>query len=111
MSDLQNIADSARQAIDVASDANALDAVRVQYLGKKGELTALLKGLKDLPNEQRPTAGAEINNVKARLQEAISLRKDVLEDEAVNKQLVSEANRGSMPLLRHVPWSDQRGEH
>lgn len=97
MNDLQNIADSARQAIDVAGDAHALDAVRVQYLGKKGELTALLKGLKDLTNEQRPKAGAEINKVKTRLQEVISLRKDVLEEEAVNKQLRSEAIDVTLP--------------
>lgn len=97
MSDLHNIVDSARQAIDVASDSNALDVVRVQYLGKKGELTVLLRGVKDLPLEQRPEAGAEINKVKTHLQEAISWRKEVLEEEAVNKQLLSEAIDVTLP--------------
>lgn len=56
---------------EAADDPAALDAVRVRVLGKKGDLTALLKGLGGLPPEERPAAGAAINAAKQRLEAAI----------------------------------------
>ena len=69
---------------------SALDDVRVKYLGKKGELTGLLKGLGKLSPEERPAAGAEINSAKEALQEAISARKADLDNAAIDAQLASE---------------------
>jgi len=97
MENLESLAAQARDAIDQAADAAALDQVRVDYLGKKGQITGLLKGLGKLSNEERPAAGALINQVKAQLQEHLSARKDTLEAAAVAAQLAQETIDVSLP--------------
>jgi len=97
MTDLTTIHNCALQAIEAANDAASLDAVRVQFLGKKGELTGLLKGLGKLSAEDRPAAGAEINKVKSVLQDAISSKKDLLEQSAIDAKLSAEAIDVSLP--------------
>lgn len=97
MSSLEDILSTAQTAVTATADAAALDDVRVQYLGKKGELTGLLKGLGKLPAEERPAAGAEINKAKEALQEAISLRKADLDNAAINEQLASETIDVTLP--------------
>jgi phenylalanyl-tRNA synthetase alpha chain len=67
-----------------------LDQIRVDYLGKKGQLTALLKTLGKLSNEERPAAGAKINEAKQQVQQAIQGKKDALEQAAINEKLASE---------------------
>ena len=79
MSDLAAIQRTALDAVAAATDVMALDIVRVRYLGKKGELTGLLKRLGKLPVDERPAAGAEINTVKSALQQAISEKREALE--------------------------------
>ena len=97
MSDLEDILSTALSAVASAGDASALDDVRVKYLGKKGELTGLLKGLGKLSHEERPAAGAEINSAKEALQEAISARKADLDNAAIDAQLASETIDVSLP--------------
>lgn len=79
MSDLAAMQRTALDAVAAATDVMALDTVRVRYLGKKAELTGLLKRLGKLPAEERPAAGAEINTVKSALQQAISEKREALE--------------------------------
>ena len=97
MSDLEDILSTALSAVASAGDSSALDDVRVKYLGKKGELTGLLKGLGKLSPEDRPAAGAEINTAKEALQEAISARKADLDNAAIDAQLASETIDVSLP--------------
>lgn len=97
MSDLEDILSTAQHAVASAGDSSTLDDVRVKYLGKKGELTGLLKGLGKLPPEARPAAGAEINSAKEGLQEAISARKADLENAAIDAQLASETIDVTLP--------------
>lgn len=97
MSELEDISRKAIEAVNAATDVAALDDVRVQYLGKKGELTGLLKGLGKLPAEERPAAGAEINKAKEAVQNAISERKDSLESAAIDAQLASETIDVTLP--------------
>ncbi|GAB5412808.1 MAG: phenylalanine--tRNA ligase subunit alpha [Congregibacter sp.] len=97
MENLESLAAEARSAIQSATDAPALDAVRVDYLGKKGRLTALLKGLSALSPEERPAAGAQINVVKQELFTAIAERKTTLDEAAINAKLASEAIDVSLP--------------
>ncbi|MDA0791224.1 MAG: phenylalanine--tRNA ligase subunit alpha [Proteobacteria bacterium] len=97
MSDLTDITEAGLAAVDVANDSVGLDAVRVQYLGKKGELTALLKGLGQLPPAERPTAGARINQVKKLLEDAIASRKSVLEAQALDAKLNAQAIDVTLP--------------
>ena len=61
MENLEALKHAALEAVSNADDLRALDDIRVNQLGKKGELTALLKGLGKLSAEERPAAGASIN--------------------------------------------------
>jgi len=90
MENLQQLADQARVAMDAAEDGAALEQLRVEYLGKKGQITALLKGLGKLSAEERPAVGAKINVVKQELQAHINERKTALESEAIEAQLATE---------------------
>jgi phenylalanyl-tRNA synthetase alpha chain len=60
--------------IAAAPDAAALEAVRVALLGRKGEITALLRGLKDVPDADRPAAGAELNRLKTEFNDLLEAR-------------------------------------
>ncbi|HBN58789.1 MAG TPA: phenylalanine--tRNA ligase subunit alpha, partial [Halomonas sp.] len=64
MDHLPTLVLEARDAIQAAQSVSALDELRVRYLGKKGEVTALLKGLGKLSAEERPAAGEQINQAK-----------------------------------------------
>ncbi len=97
MSDLADIQQTSLEAAAAAEDIVALDVVRVQYLGKKGELTGLLKGLGKLPADERPGAGAEINRVKSALQQAIADRRQSLEQTAIATRLETEAIDVTLP--------------
>ena len=97
MSDLSEIVEQATAAVEAAGDPASLDLVRVQYLGKKGALTDLLKGLGKLPADQRPAAGAEINKAKQAVQDAISARKAVLDQSAIDAKLRSESVDVTLP--------------
>lgn len=65
-------------ALDETSDVEALDDWRISYLGRRGELTQVLRGLGSLPAEERPAAGAAANALRRTLEEAISSREDAL---------------------------------
>lgn len=90
MENLQDLAAEALGKIKAATDGQGLDTVRVEYLGKKGQITALLKGLGKLSAEERPAAGAEINKVKQSLSDEITRCKEQLDLAAVNAQLAAE---------------------
>ena len=64
MSDLSALESNAMDEIQSAGDMQALESLRVQYLGKKGVLTEQLKSLGKLPKEERPEAGQKINQIK-----------------------------------------------
>ncbi|MAI40846.1 MAG: phenylalanine--tRNA ligase subunit alpha [Candidatus Azotimanducaceae bacterium] len=91
MRELIAITKTAQQAIEIAKDMTALEVVRVQYLGKKGELTALLRGLGKLSNEERPRAGAEINKGKSLIEDLIQARKEEFEEIALREKLNAES--------------------
>ena len=75
--DLDAIINEAEQQINAAGDVNILDAVRVEFMGKKGRMTDLLKGLGKLSNEERPAAGQKINQAKQKIQQMIQLLKQI----------------------------------
>ena len=64
-----------------------LDKIRVSYLGKKGSITALLKGMKDLPNEERKTFGAEVNKLKAQAAQLIEERLAELKEKEIQREI------------------------
>jgi phenylalanyl-tRNA synthetase alpha chain len=84
-------------AIAAATDLAALDQVRVRYLGKSGELTALLKQLGGLPKDERPAAGQLINVAKDAVQQAIDARKSVLEQAVLAARLAADRVDVTLP--------------
>ena len=91
MENLDALKEKALALVNGASDLAILDQVRVDYLGKKGQLTALLKTLGQLSAEERPIVGAKINDAKQQVQEAIQSKRELLEAKAINAQLASES--------------------
>ena len=69
---LENIKSTAAEAIGSCDDPKALDALRVRFLGKKGELTAILKQMGKLSAEERPVMGQLANEVRAAIESAIT---------------------------------------
>ena len=97
MEALATLEQQARQAVGSAQDLQALDQVRVHFLGKKGLLTAQLKELGKLPPEQRPQAGQAINEAKKQVQDAIEARKAALQSAALETQLAAERVDVTLP--------------
>ncbi|WP_458527071.1 phenylalanine--tRNA ligase subunit alpha [Onishia taeanensis] len=97
MDHLPNLVAEARGAIDAAQDIPALDEVRVRYLGKKGEITALLKGLGKLPAEERPAAGERINQAKRELGGELERRRALLEKAELDARLAAERLDVTLP--------------
>ena len=81
----------------IAADGADLEALRVKYLGKKGELTAVLRGMGQLSPEERPVVGQIANDVRADIEEAMKTRKDSLAAEALERQLKEEKLDVTMP--------------
>ncbi|AWK42399.1 phenylalanine--tRNA ligase subunit alpha [Photorhabdus laumondii] len=100
MPHLAELVAKARAAVEDAQDVAALDLVRVEYLGKKGHLTLQMSSLRDLPAEERPAAGAVINQVKQEVQEALNIRKEKLETDLLNFRLAAEKIDVSLPGRR-----------
>ena len=100
MLDTVSLVESALRAIEDSSDERSLEQLRVDYLGKKGSLTDLLKGLGKLSPEERPQAGERINIAKRQVQDALELRKKDLVEETLNRQLSSEAVDVTLPGRR-----------
>ncbi len=100
MQSLEDIKAEAAAAIEATADVTSLEELRVSYLGKKGALTGLLKGLGQLSAEERPKAGAEINAVKQLLSEQLNARKESLQNEALSDQLAAEAIDVTLPGRR-----------
>ena len=97
MENLKPLTEEAKAAIAAATDSAALEQLRVDFLGKKGRVTELLKGLGKLSAEERPAAGAQINVAKQELQELIAERKAVLEAAAVAEKLARETLDVTLP--------------
>lgn len=100
MSHLAELVAQAKAAVESAQDVAALDSVRVEFLGKKGHLTLQMTSLRDLPAEERPAAGAVINQAKQEVQEALNARKAALESAALNARLAQETIDVSLPGRR-----------
>jgi len=95
--ELDRLVETARLAISEAADLQALDQLRVQYLGKKGALTEQMKSLGQLPPEQRPAVGQLINDAKQKVQDALEARKETLQAEALNARLAAETIDVTLP--------------
>lgn len=97
MQHLKQLVTDGLTAVAQAADETALDQVRVQYLGKKGELTQQLKNLGKLSADERPAAGAKINEAKQQVQDAITVKRTMMASEALSAQLAVESIDVTLP--------------
>ena len=97
---LEQIRAEALAALAGAKDAQELDGLRVKYLGKKGELTAVLKMMGSLSAEERPVMGQLANEVREALTEALSQRHKAIEEAALNQRLEAEKLDVTIPGKR-----------
>ena len=94
---LEAIRKSALEAVAGTQKSAELEAVRVQYLGKKGELTAVLKQMGKLSPEERPVMGQLANDVRAAVEEAIAAQSAVLAQKAMEEKLAAETVDVTIP--------------
>ena len=97
MQQLDELVAAAEKQVAAAADLSALDAVRVAYLGKKGELTARLKALGEVPAEERPAAGQAINRAKQAVIGLINERRAALEQAALEHKLLKDSVDVTLP--------------
>ncbi len=97
MEELQQILDQALQQFAAIGDEAELEQAKARYLGKEGSLTALLKGLGKLAAEERPAAGARINQVKQGIEAALQQRRDALQQNKLAQKLAAEALDVTLP--------------
>jgi phenylalanyl-tRNA synthetase alpha chain len=97
MESLDSIVARALADLAAAADPAGLENAKARYLGKSGELTALLKTLGTLPAERRKSAGAEINAAKERLEAALDARRAELADARLAARLAEEALDVTLP--------------
>lgn len=95
--DLPKLVADAQAEIAAVDNLETLDQIRVSYLGKKGELTVLLKALGSLPGNERKAAGQEINKAKQGVQQSIEARKSSLEQARLEAKLASECVDVTLP--------------
>lgn len=97
MFNIKEMLQQAEAAINSADSINALDQIRVHYLGKKGQLTDLLKNLGQMPAEERPKAGQIVNQAKVQLQELITQKQASLEQAQISARLAAEKIDVTLP--------------
>jgi phenylalanyl-tRNA synthetase alpha chain len=96
-SDLQQLLANAREEIAQRKSIDSLEQVRVRLLGKKGEITALLKSLGEMAPDVRKAAGAKINEAKEAIVKALDERRAALEADKLAQQLASETIDVTLP--------------
>ena len=97
---LEAIVARAMDSIDRAGDLNALNDVRVSVLGKKGELTAVLKGMKDVAPEDRPKVGQMVNDARSEIENRMEQVKQSLEAAKLEQQLKEEVIDVTLPARK-----------
>lgn len=97
MHDLTALQQQALTAIAQAPDIHALEAIRIDYLGKKGRLTELLKNLSNLPASEKPRMGQLVNEIKREISTQIEQKLLVLKEALLQKKLASEQIDVTLP--------------
>jgi phenylalanyl-tRNA synthetase alpha chain len=100
LEDLEQMREQALAAIGASGSLTELDAVRVAYLGKKGTLTSVLRGLGTLSSEERPAVGKTANEVRLALEAALERRHAALSASALEERVAAEAVDVTLPGRR-----------
>ncbi len=94
---MQSLREASIKAIGESDSPESLEALRVKYLGKKGELTAILRQMGKLSAEERPVMGQLANQLRAEIEEALDVRKAMLGKVMLEKKLEAEAVDVTLP--------------
>ncbi len=95
--DLQTLQQEAEKEITAVDSLEALEQLRINYLGKKGKLSQILRGMGKLSAEERPRVGSLANEVKEALQNNLDQQRNSLETAKLKKQLAAETLDVTMP--------------
>ncbi len=98
MTDISAIKDKYNSLIETANDLETLDGIRVDALGKKGEISMMMRGLGKMTPEEKKVMGPALNGLKNEIAGLVEARKSVLEIEALNTALASETMDMSLPV-------------
>ncbi|MBL1419226.1 MAG: phenylalanine--tRNA ligase subunit alpha [Alphaproteobacteria bacterium] len=98
MADLAELEQKISDEIAAADGLTALDNIRINALGKKGEISLLLKTLGKMQPDERKTFGAAVNQLKGRVNQVLAARKTVLEDEELDRRLATETMDVTLPV-------------
>ena len=94
---LDEILKNGLEEIEKCTDLKALDAVRVRFLGKQGELTAILRNMKEIPPEERKNVGMKANTIREKLENALSEKTNKMEEEKLLADMAKEKIDITMP--------------
>lgn len=97
MSQLVELVEKAKLAIAEANNVNAIEQIRVEFLGKKGHFTLQMSSLRDVPAEDRPTVGQKINDAKQIVVNALNEKKARIEQDVLNAKLANETIDITLP--------------
>ena len=102
---LQAIREEALAKIEAANDLDALNDIKVNVLGKKGELTQVLKGMKDVAPEDRPKVGQMVNDTRTAIEEKLeNVKKDIakkIREEKMKNEVIDVTLPGTMHMKGH----------
>ena len=97
---LQELAETARQRIEESDAPERLNDVRIAYLGKKGELTQILKSMKDVPPEERPQVGQMVNEARFKIEEMLEKSRREIDEKMRQEQLEAEVIDVTLPARK-----------
>ena len=100
----------ALEQLSKAAELSELENLRVAYLGKKGSITALLKGMKDLSHEERKTFGAEVNELKELVTQEIEKKTAELKEAEIKKEIANKNKNGAMVNYLHNLFGERWDE-
>lgn len=89
-------------ALNECTSLQSLQELKVRFLGKTGELTGLLKSIKDLPPEERPIFGAKVNELRNKLESAFAEKQSLLKEQELQRRLRDE--KVDVSLVNMQPW-------
>ncbi len=109
--DLQKLEEKLAAAIAAAGDEKALEEARVAALGKKGEISRLMKGLGQLAPEERKARGQALNRLKGHIAGLINARRQALREAAIEARLKNETVDVSLPVRPEAEGAIQPVSH
>ncbi len=97
---MEQILNELKQALSSAHSSEAIEKLRVEFLGKKGKVAELMKNIKDLPGEEKPAYGQKVNEIKTQCEQCFAEKKEDIKKQETNEKLKKEALDITLPGKR-----------